>query len=220
MRASLCLVLLSTTAGCHARFKKNVGSIDDVRPQILVGTGPSVVLGGASGTDVVSSVVNVVQAVRSIDAAGRLAEAVDVEGVNSSFASGLERALGEGPPFGTSSDRAASLLEVEVVSYGLEAPVMGMAGTFNYDLHVSIYLPDGKKVYNTHQSCNVGFGQASAVSQALGTVNNVKQLDQMSDAEVQAVFEGAAAMCGEQLVMRMRKHASSNGSDGGASAAR
>lgn len=220
MRASLLFVALSMMAGCHARFKRNVASIDDVRPQIIVSTGPSVVLGGAAGTDVVSTVVNVVQAVRSVDAAGRLAGAVDVEGVNSSFAAGLEHALGDGPPFGASADHEASLLEVEVVGYGLEAPVMGMAGTFNYDLRVSIFLPTGRKVYATHQSCNVGFGEASSLSQALGTVNNTKQLDQMTDAEIQAVFEGAASMCGEQLVMRMRKHASSNRTDAGTTAAR
>ena len=87
---------------------------------------------------------------------------------------------------------------------------MGFAGTFNYDLHVSIFLSGAQKVYNTHQRCDVGFGEASALSQVLGTVDNVKQLDQMTDAQIQATFDNAAALCAQELVLRMRRHASSN----------
>ena len=46
------------------------------------------------------------------------------------------------------------------------------------------------------------------VSVATGTVDNVKQLERMTDAEIQQVFEGAARSCGRELVVRVRKHAS------------
>src|SRR5687768_3448443 len=101
MRASW-LIVLPLVIGCHARFKKNVGSIDDVRPQILVSGGPTANLAGAYTTDddpvagLVTGVVNVVQAVRSVQAADRIGEAVDVNGVNAAFAGGLQRALGNG----------------------------------------------------------------------------------------------------------------------------
>jgi hypothetical protein len=197
--------------GCHARFKKYVDQIDEVRPQVITQAGPSVSLGGAGGDDLASAVVNVVQGVRAMKAADRLASAVRIDGVNSAFAAGVVEALGSGPPFGTSPDQDASLLQVEVVNYGLEAPVMGMAGTFNYDLRVSIYLPGGKKVYSAHHSCNVAFGDASAFSRAFGTVDNVRQLNEMSDDQIQEAFEWGARACGPQLVARMRKHASSSG---------
>lgn len=210
MRSSISAVFVATlllSAGCHQRFKKYVADIGDVRPEVTALGGPRVVLGGSEGEGLVAAAVNVAQAVRSIDASKRLADAVDVERVNSAFAEGLVQALGSGPPFGSTPDPKASVLQVEVTSYGLEAPVMGLAGTFNYDLHVSIYMVGGKKVYNARHGCNVPFGDASTLSQALGTVNNIKQLREMSDEEVQAVFEGAARACGQQLVLKMRRHA-------------
>ena len=79
---------------------------------------------------------------------------------------------------------------------------------FIYQTKVSIYLPDGQKVYKVGHSCTVGFGDAMPISVATGTVDNVRQLEQMSNAEIQEVFEGAAKQCGEELVVRMRKHAS------------
>jgi hypothetical protein len=201
------LVMMVVMGGCHQRFKKNVASLGEVRPQVLVTTGPSVLLGGAAGDGLVAAAVNITQAVKSVNTADRLAQAVDIDRVNSAFAESLVQALGAGPPFGTTPDPNASVLQVEVVSYGLEAPAMGLQGTFNYDLHVSIFKPDGSKVYNAQQGCNVPFGEASALSQALGTVNNVKQINEMTDEQIQEAFEGAAAGCGQQLVMRMRQHA-------------
>lgn len=210
MRTLGWVLVVALLGGCHARFKKYVGSIDSVRPEVIVTTGPSVALGGVGDDSLVGDVVNVVQAVRSIDAAQHLSEVVDIQGVNQRFTEGLHDAIGSGPPFPVSDSPQAALLQVEVVDYGLKSPMMGVAGVFNYDLHLEIYLPGGKKVYNAHQSCSVGFGDASALSQAIGTVNNVKQLKDMSDREVQKTFENAAALCGQQVAMKIRKHASSN----------
>ena len=202
------LALLALCAGCHARFKHHVADIGEVRPQVLVQGGPEVVL-GSSGVDGLGGLaVDVVQGVRGAQAADRIAEAVEIKKVDKAFARGFGSALGAGPPFGASEDPAASLLQVEVLGYGLYAPVMGQPGSFLYQTRVSIYLPDGKKVYKVNHSCTVPFGDAMPVSVATGTVDNVKQLGQMSDAEIQQVFEGAARGCGEELVIRMRKHAS------------
>ena len=207
MRHAAVVAALALFAGCHARFKKHVGDIGDVRPQVIVQGGPEVVLGGG-GEGIAGLAVDVVQGVRGAQAAERIAEAVEIREVDKAFARGFGGALGAGPPFGTSDATDASLLQVEVLGYGLYAPVMGQPGSFLYQTKVSIYLPDGKKVYKVNHSCTVGFGDAMPVSVATGTVDNVKQLEQMSDAEIQAVFEGAAKRCGEQLVVKMREHAS------------
>ena len=161
-----------------------------------------------TGDDLVSAAVNVVQGVRSIEAANRIARAVDIRGVDRAFKGSLKKALGDGPPFGTTDNPKGSLLQVSVVDYGLETPAIGMSGVFNYDLHIEIFLANGKKVYNGGQSCKVGFGDASALAEVLGTVNNVKQLNQMTDAEIQQTFEGAASLCGQQVVMKLRQQAS------------
>lgn len=204
--AALSVVLLC--AGCHARFKNHVDQIGDVRPQVIVSGGPEVVLGDSGMDGLAGLAVDVVQGVRGAQAAERIAEAVDIQRVDKAFARGFGKALGEGPPFGTSDEQSASLLQVEVQGYGLYAPVMGQQGSFHYDTRVSIYLPDGKKVYKVGHTCTIGFGDAMAVSVATGTVDNVKQLEQMTDREIQEVFVEAARTCGEQLVLRMRKHAS------------
>ncbi|MEQ1502975.1 MAG: hypothetical protein ABMB14_12130 [Myxococcota bacterium] len=208
MRWSGAIVLVAC-AGCHARFKHHVDAIDAVRPEIRVTTGPSVLLGGVVGDGLVAAVVNVTQAVRSVQAADRLASAVDIGGVNSAFGEGLVKALGDGPPFGSAPD-AGDVMQIEVESYGLSAPVIGMAGSFTYDLHVEIFLDTGKKVYDAHQSCEVGFGDATALARAIGVVDNVHELAEMTDAEIQGAFEYAAKDCAGQFVDRLRRHASSN----------
>ena len=207
MRSVLVLVGLALTAGCHARFKRHVADVGDVRPQVVVQGGPEVVLGGG-GEGLAGLAVGVVQGVRGAQAANRIADAVDIPQVDKAFARGFGAALGAGPPFGTTTDAGASLLQIEVLGYGLYAPVMGQPGSFVYETRASIYLPDGKKVYKVSHACNVGFGDAMPVSVATGTVDNVKQLERMSDAEIQQVFEGAARRCGQDLVVRMRRHAS------------
>lgn len=209
MRPVVFLVTLALLGGCHARFKKHVDQIDLVRPQILVSGGPMVEMGGAdTESDVVDAVVGVVQGVRGIQAAERIAGAVKIDKVNRGFVRGLTKALGDGPPFGTTPEQGGPLLQVEVLGYGLVVPVMGMPGYFTYDTRVEIYLKNGDKVYKTRHTCSVPFGDAMPISVATGTVDNVKQLEQMSDAEIQDVFEEASRACGEDLVVKMRDHAS------------
>ena len=196
-------------SGCHARFKKHAASLGDVQPQVIVTSGPQAALGGG-GSDVVGIVVGAVQVARATSAADRLSS-VDVEPVNEAFVAGLQDALRAGPPFGLTDEQSAPVLQLEVVSWGMEAPVAGMPGALTYDLKVSIYDTDGKKVYKARQGCSVGFGDAAPVSVALGTVDNVKQLNKMTNAELQATFEASAQTCGQELAMRMRKHASPSG---------
>ncbi len=201
------LLALVGLAGCHARFRRHVDDIDAVRPQVLVTSGPYAVLGGASSSDLVGAAVGVVQGVRGLDAADRIAGAVDLERVNDAFTKGLVDTLGDGPPFPVGVGGGAALLQVQVVGYGLDAPVMGQPGMLTYNVDVSILLPSGKKVYANAEQCSVPFGDPKGVAVATGTVDNVKQLERMSDAEIQASFEAAAALCGQTVVTELRRHA-------------
>jgi hypothetical protein len=174
---------------------------------VLLTSGPYANLAGTGTTDVVGAAVGVVQAVRGAGAADRISGAVDIQVVNRAFTRGLTDTLGDGPPFPVSRDDGAALLQAEIEGYGLDAPVMGKPGTLTYAVKVSILLPGGEKVYGSRTTCGVPFGDASAFSAAIGTVDNVKQLDEMSDAEIQASFEAAATQCGQTVILRMRKHA-------------
>lgn len=200
------LLVALAVCGCHGKFKKAAPHIDTVRPQVIVTTGPFVNLGRIHDDDLISSVVNVVQGVKSVPIARRLAEGVDLDEVNDAFAAGLIDTLDGGPPFAAHPE-AQTLLEVEVIAWGLNVPQLGAPGDFHYDLRVRIYDQAGQRVYRTGQSCRIGVGDPKAVSQALFTVNNVKQLAQLTDAEITAAFADAAHLCGVELVRRMRKHA-------------
>ncbi len=201
------LVVCALGSGCHARFKKAVGNLDQVRPQLVMSGGPAVQLGHVYDEGLVGAVVNIAQDVKGVKVADRIASSVDVDGVNAAFSAGLADTLGAGPPFGLTQDPKASLLQVEILSYGLNVPQMGAPGSFTYTIRVGIYEPTGRRVYKTVRSCSTGVGSPSPVAQALLLVNNVKQLEEMSDRELQRAFEGASYYCGIELVTKMRKHA-------------
>lgn len=208
MQRIVLLALVALGVGCHAKFKKNASSLGEVRPQILLTTGPTVQLGHLHDDSIVAAVVNVVQEVKGVKVARRLADAVDIEAVNTAFGDSLVDVLKGGPPFGTTDREDASVLQVEIVRYGLFVPALGAPGEFDYQIRVRIYRPDGERVYSTSQTCATGAGDPGVVSEALWVVDNVKELEEMSDAQITDAFAATAAFCGSELVRRMRKHAS------------
>lgn len=203
----LALLTLPLVTGCHARFKANAPTLGAVQPQIHMVTQPNVQLGGVSDGSLLGDVVNVVQSVRSVEASRKLAERVDVESANAQFEQGLVDTLGDGPPFGTTYEKGSAMLQIEVRDMGMEVYGLGAPGVFNYDLFVQIFRADGKKVYRTRVSCTTAAGAPPAVSQALWTVNNVKQLEEMTDEELQGAFDAVGYYCGGELVRKMRRHA-------------
>lgn len=199
---------LPLAGGCHAKFKKAAPNLGEVRSQTLVTTGPHVQLGMMHDDSLVAGVVNIVQAAKTYPVADRLAEAVEIEGVNEAFTSGLADSLGAGPPFAYTNDEGAPLLQVEVLSYGLQVPALGKPGVFTYDLRAKIYQPDGEQVYKTRLSCATGVGTPDAGAEWFLAINNIQQLEEMTDSEVQQAFEWAGKACGAALVEKMRRHAS------------
>ena len=194
-------------SGCHARFKKAAAGLGEVRPQLVMTGGPAVRLGHVVDDGLVGAIVNIAQDVKGAEVAQRIANNVDVEGVNEAFRAGLADTLGAGPPFGLTEDKTAPVMQVEILSYGLDVPQLGAPGSFTYTIRVGIYEPDGRRVYKTVRSCSTGVGNPSPTAQALLVVNNVKQLDEMSNKALQSAFESAGYYCGMELVTKMRKHA-------------
>lgn len=199
------LALLST--GCHAKFKREAPGLGEVRTQVIVNGGPQVELGHMYDDSLVSLVVNVAQEIKSIKPQRRIAEAVDVDKVNYALQEGLRDTLHDGPPFAYTDDSKAATLQMELLSWGLYVPYIGAPGEFVYDFRVRIYKPDGDRVYKTKMSCSTGAGAPPSAALVFGTVNNVKQLEQMSDEQIQGAFDAVAYWCGGQLVSKMRRHA-------------
>jgi hypothetical protein len=205
MRILPFLLLLSA---CHPIFKREAPTLGAVRPQVVVTGGPEVSLGQMQGNGIVSTVVNVVQAANSINLAERVSKAVNIDQVNQAFVNSLVKTLGSGPPFGTTRDPKAPLLQLEVLSYGLEVPNIGAPGVFTYNLRARIYKPDGKRVYVAYFDCAIGAGDPSVPEVVFGVVNNIRTIKDMSDAELNQSFLTIADYCGQQVVLKMRKHAS------------
>jgi len=208
MRALSTLVLLLLVApGCHAKFKKEAPTLGAVRPQVLNGGRPFVQLGYTSGDGLVSAVINTVQAVKSINETDRIANAVQIDQVNSAMVQGISDTLGSGPPFAFTSAETAPVLQIEVQSYGMYVPYLGAPGSFTFDLVTRIYKPDGDRVYTAHTTCEIGAGNPDAAAVVLGVVNNSAQLKSMTDEEINNTFVTIGSWCGQEIVRKMRKHA-------------
>ncbi len=206
--------------GCHARFKKAVPTIDDINVQVITTGGPYVELGKIWSTpetgnptanllmDIAAVAVNVSQEVKAIDQTARIYSAVDIEGVNSAMSEGLGNTLGGGPPFAyaTTTDTDATL-QLEVLSYGLYVPYIGAPGEFTYTVRARMYRANGERVYKKTLTCEVGAGDPEAGEMILGVVNNIRELEEMSDEQINSAFSDMAYYCGTKFVTKMRRHA-------------
>ena len=218
-------MLAILAVGCHGRFKRAVGSIDDVQLQAVTVSGPSANLGRAvyvgdptpdSDGEVAANVVgavatgvfNVVQGVKEAELREKISQ-IDIERSNDAMLDGVANALGSGPPFGAVPRGAAEpLLQLELVEWGLQVPGVGIPGSFTYVVRARLYDGDGRKKYKSRLRCDIQAGDPSPVSQALLLVNNAKQVKQMSREELQGSFDALASYCGGVFVTRMRRHAS------------
>jgi hypothetical protein len=224
LRAFWLVSLFSLLAGCHAKFKREAPTIGNVRPQIVTSGGPYVSLGHmgnpasdgdpgrTSGVEALGAIaavaVNINQDIQGAKLSKRISQAVRIESVNEAFNQGVGRTLGQGPPFAYTNDpNANATLQIEVVSYGLNVPYIGAPGEFTYDLRVRIYKKDGERVYKARHSCSVGAGTPGIAEAVLGVVNNIEEVNEMSDAEINQSFAAMADYCATTFVVRMRRHA-------------
>ncbi len=202
MRPLILLVALVTTPGCHAKFKKFAPALGAVQQHLIVVGDPTVEI-GTSG----NAIVDVANGVRSGSVADKIARQVEMEQVNTAFSDGLGDTLGDGPPFGLTDRKRAPTLQIEVTNYGLYVPEVGAQGELVYDLRVRIYLPEGERVYSTSLRCETPVQGADALSEALGTRDNIGNVMDLRKREVQAAFDAAGNECGRELVTMMRRHA-------------
>lgn len=206
-RLALPLLAWAILPGCYAKFKEAAPTLGAVQTEVYTVGAPFVSLGYSSDEGVVGAVINVVQTVRSVSQTDRIAGAVDVEAVNAEFERSLAAALGDGPPFGWTDDKNAPLLQLEVTAWGLDVPYLGAPGYFSYSMNVKIYRPNGERVYSSYITCDVNAGNPDLTAEVLGVVNNVKQLNDMTDGQINDAFLTVARWCGQDLVLQMRRHA-------------
>ncbi|MEN0063840.1 MAG: hypothetical protein AAGA48_16935 [Myxococcota bacterium] len=225
LRALGLTLSLLVMVGCHGRFKRNVGSIDDVQLQLLTTSGASAVLPRSyyvgdptpdSDAEVAANVVgsvasgvfNVVQGVKEAQLREKIGR-VDIGRSNDAMLNSLASTLGGGPPFAVRGrNDSGNLLQLELVEWGLQVPSLGVQGSFTYKVRAKLFTEAGRKVYKSRLRCNIAAGDPSAVAQGLLVVNNAKQIKKMSDAELQDAFDAMAEYCGGVFVARMRQHAS------------
>ena len=204
---TLCLGM-SLFGGCHTTFRHNAPTIDTLNAQAFTTTAPHVNLGNLYQNDLISMAVNTYQGVQENRAERRIRDGLRPEGVTTALTTSFGDALGSGPPFAyTSQPTADATLQMEVLSYGMEVPYIGAQGIFEYRIRVRAYRADGRQVYKARVSCSNAAGAPRDVSVAFGTVNNVRQLEEMSDAQIQTAFDKVAEWCAWEVVRKMRKHA-------------
>ena len=200
--------MLLTLMGCHTAFKKQLPNVQVVNAQAFTTTAPHVTLGNLYEDDLISRTVNTYQGIQRSRAEQRIREGLRPDGVATALVASFGDALGSGPPFSYSSASSApATIQMEIQSYGMEVPYIGAQGIFEFQIRVRGYLANGQAFYRSRVSCSNAGGAPRDVSVAFGTVNNVHQLEVMSDAEIQAAFDKVAEWCGWEVVRKMRRHA-------------
>ena len=194
-------------SACHAKFKKHAPIIKRAYVDVDTLGPPQVSLGQSDGDSLGAAAINIMQAVKGSAVARDIAAAVDTEKMNARFEAVFVEQLGDGPPFAASQNDKGSLVAVEVLSWGMSVPQIGMQGTFDYSVRVRVYMPDGKRVYTNRESCSVLVGNPEAFATAVGAVNNKKQIDEMSKKGIRQAFHDAARDCAVVVVNKMRQHA-------------
>ena len=215
-------VLLLALVGCYATFKKNARDLDQVRVQVTISGEPDVNLGKLdqqnqgpvsrvpqSGNMMDAQAMDAEQTADEIDLERNLAHRVAPQPLTEKMTQGLLDTMQNGPPFTLTTDpQEKSTLQIDVTSFGLFVPYIGAPGEFVFDVQARLHRGDtGKLVYSTSLRCDTGAGDPAASALALDAVDHVREIEKMSDEELQATFNDMAYYCGTYFATRMRKHA-------------
>lgn len=208
IRSLLHFALLLSITGCHARYKRLAPSIDAVRTEVAVNNGPTVTLPyvqGVSQDDPIAAVVNITQAVRSVNTAAHLGRKVDPDQVNDVFQQQFAMELAA-TPF-RHDPGAGDVLRFELVDWGLEVPTVNSPGVFNYRLRVRGYRADGSKFYRGSVNCVMDAGTSGWIEMTPFGDNNPNRIKNLTAAEVQEIFDATAADCAGWTVDQLRRQA-------------
>jgi len=202
------LFALMVLGGCHGRWVKAAPGIDTAELRVNVNGDAQVELGTVDDGGLVGAIINVAQAVKSADQTQRLRNAIQKKDMKAGFYRGLSSGLGEGPPASIAdSGDTDALIVLNVRRYGMYVQNLGDPGTLDVIAKLKIYNKASERIYGKRLRCRTTFGDPALASVLFSTVNNVKQLKQMSDAEVNQTFVGIAEYCGDRFAMKMRQHA-------------
>lgn len=164
----------------------------------------------STGNDVIDAalfVADFAQEVRGWEQAARIGDAVEVEAVNGQLVAGITETLASGASFGITEAQGTPLLQIELMEYGMHVRYLGAVGTFKYRLKARMYDESGRRIYKTRLTCHTGMRDPDLPQGALTLANNVRTLQNMTDAEINAAFAAVARHCGQQFVVKMRRHA-------------
>lgn len=130
---------------------------------------------------------------------------VDQDELSSAFQYGVRETLGpDGPPF-AAVDEATHALDIQVVDWGLQVIGWASPAVFSYKVHVLGLGPNGKNFYRANFRC---WGDAGPIRWLQASVTGgTKAVEQLDPLVVQASFERAANLCGQQFAQRLREHA-------------
>jgi hypothetical protein len=215
--------MLLTLLGCYATFHKNAPDLQQVRVQVVLSGEPDVNLGkfDQQNQGPVSRVpqnaenmmdaqaMEAEQTADEIDLERALAHRVTPEPLTEKMTQGLLDTMQDGQPFALTTDpQVKHTLQIDVTRYGLSVPYIGAPGEFVFDVQARLTRGDtGKLVYSTSLRCDTDAGDPTASSVALDAVDHVREIERMSDEELQAAFDDMAYYCGTYFASRMRKHA-------------
>ena len=201
----LCLFLL----GCHAKLQQAAPSIGALHTQVQTTGGPWVDLGQVpEEAGIVGDVITGLQVAKAVRLSQRLQDAMDGSSHEEALHEGVLRALGEGALLGfTANTEAVASLELEVRAYGLYVKNIGQDGVFTYKTRVRMWGPSGERLYRKRLLCTADIREVLGREDTRRPIQHAKEIDRLSDSEIQAIYLDLARSCGEQVVHQMRAHA-------------
>ena len=215
-------ILLLALFGCHAALHKEARDLHQVRVQVTVSGEPDVDLGKfdqqnqgpvsrvpSSGNAMDAQAMNAEQTADEIDLERALAHRVATPPLTEKMTQGMLDTMKSGLPFELTTDPTVKhTLQIDVTSYGLSVPYIGAAGEFVFDVRARLTRGDtGKVVYSTSLRCDTQAGDPAASAVAIEAVDHVREIERMSDEELQGAFNDMAYYCGTVFAKRMQKHA-------------
>jgi hypothetical protein len=218
MSSTLFLILLA----CHGPFRKDAADLHQVRVQVTMSGEPDVDLGKfdqqnqgpvsrvpQSGNAMDAQAMNADQTADEVDLERALAHRVAPHPLTEKMTQGLLDGMKDGRPFALTTDpQVKHTLQIDVTSYGLHVPYIGAPGEFVFDVRARLTRGDtGKVVYSTSLRCDTDAGNPPASARAIDAVDHVREIERMSDEELQGAFNEMAYYCGTVFANRMRKHA-------------
>ena len=198
-------ILLLAVFGCHAALNKSAADLHEVRVQVTMSGEPDVDLGNfdqnnkgpvsqtpSSANAMDAQAMNAERTADEVDLERALAHRVATPPLTERMTQGMLDTMKSGVPFELTTDPSVKhTLQIDVTSYGLHVPYMGAPGEFVFDVKARLTRGDtGKVVYSTSLRCDTEAGDPAASAVAIEAVDHMREIERMSDEELQGAFNG------------------------------